>query len=270
MKILIFGAHPDDCDIHCGGLALKYTGAGHDVKFVSVTNGDTGHHVIGGGQLARRRFAEAQEAAKVAGLSEYQVLDIHNGELEPTVANRKIIIRIIREYDPDLIITHRPNDYHPDHRYTSQLVQDASYIVTVPNMAALTDFLRRPPRILYMHDRFQKPYPFSPDVAVSIDEVIERKVDMMACHQSQVFEFLPFNQGIEDQVPDDEEGRRRWLAGWRLPRFEEVAEKYRDLLIELYGKDRGSKVRYAEAYEGCEYGAGFSRDERKDLFPFFD
>ena len=269
LRILIIGAHPDDADIGCGGLALKYVSLGHTVKFLSTTNGDTGHHEIGGIELARRRYAEAQASARVAGLAEYQVLDLHNGELEPSVANRKLIIRIIREYNPDLIITHRPNDYHPDHRYTSQLVQDASYIVTVPNMVALTDILPRTPKICYMHDNFRKPLPFQPDVVVGIDDVIEQKVRMMDCHESQFYEWLPFNQGISDQVPADPEERRRWLASLRLPYFENIADAYRPVLIELYGEREGRAFRYAEAFEGCEYGAGFNKEDIPRLFPFF-
>lgn len=270
LRILVVGAHPDDADVRCGGLALKYIAQGHEVKFLSTTNGDTGHHQIGGVELARRRYAEAQAAARAAGLAEYEVLDLHTGELEPSVANRKLIIRIIREYNPDLIITHRPNDYHPDHRYTSQLVQDASYIVTVPNMVALTDFLPRTPTICYMHDRFRKPLPFQPDVVVGIDEVIAKKVEMMHCHESQFYEWLPFNRGISDQVPVDPEQRKQWLASWRLPYFENIADEYRQMLIELYGEAKGREVRYAEAFEGCEYGAGFTRDDIPSLFPFFD
>lgn len=270
LKILVIGAHPDDADIRCGGLALKYIAQGNEVKFLSTTNGDTGHHEIGGIELARRRYGEAQAAARVAGLAEYEVLDLHNGELEPSVTNRKMIIRIIREYDPDLIVTHRPNDYHPDHRYTSQLVQDASYIVTVPNMVALTDILPRTPKICYMHDWFRKPIPFQPDVVVGIDEVIEKKVEMMHCHESQFYEWLPFNQGIADQVPVDPEQRKEWLVSWRFPYFEKVANEYRQVLIELYGEQKGRDVRYAEAFEGCEYGAGFERDDIPELFPFFE
>jgi LmbE family N-acetylglucosaminyl deacetylase len=269
LKILVIGAHPDDADVRCGGLALKYIAQGHTVKFLSTTNGDTGHHKIGGVELARRRYAETQAVARMAGLAEYEVLDLHNGELEPSVANRKLIIRIILEYNPDLIITHRPNDYHPDHRYTSQLVQDASYIVTVPNMVALTDFLTRTPKICYMHDRFRKPLPFQPDVVVGIDEVIEKKIQMMHCHESQFYEWLPFNQGIADQVPVDPKQRKQWLASWRLPYFENIANDYRHVLIELYGETRGREVRYAEAFEGCEYGAGFTKDDIPALFPFF-
>ncbi|HEC62033.1 MAG TPA: PIG-L family deacetylase [bacterium] len=269
MKVLVIGAHPDDAEVRCGGLALQYTSRGHRVKFVSATNGDTGHHEIGGIELARRRYREAQAAAEVAGVHEYQILDLHSGELEPTIANRKTIIRIIREYDPDVLITHRPNDYHPDHRYTAQLVQDASYIVTVPNMVALTDIPSRLPNIFYMHDWFGKPVPFQPDVVVAIDEVIEKKIDMLHCHESQFYEWIPFNQGILDQVPVAEQERKQWLAAWRLPYFEKVADAYREQLIRLYGP-KGKTVRYAEAFEACEYGAGVTAEQAPELFPFFD
>ena len=270
LRILVFGAHPDDADIDFGGCALKYTALGHTVTFVSCTNGDTGHHEIGGIELARRRFREAQASARIAGLDAYEVLDIHSGELEPTVANRKQIIRMMREFKPDLILTHRPYDYHPDHRATSQLVLDASYIVTVPNMQALTEHLSRPLRIFYLYDKFQRPCPFRADIAVRIDEVIEKKLDMAHCHSSQMYEWLPFNQGKLERVPGEEKDRRSWLAGERLPQFAEVADSCREKLVELYGPARGRAVRYAEAFEACEYGAGFKAEELRRLFPFFD
>ena len=194
LKIIVFGAHPDDCDIKAGGIAIKYANLGHEVKFVSVTNGDAGHHEIGGVELARRRRAEAQAAGAVAGI-EYHVLDNHDGELEPTLENRKKIIRQIRNYTPDLILTHRPNDYHPDHRYTSILVQDSAYMVTVPNICTDTPALSYNPVIAYLSDNFQKPQPFSPDVVIAIDEVIEKKIDMLHCHTSQMYEWLPFKRG---------------------------------------------------------------------------
>ncbi|MYF18533.1 MAG: PIG-L family deacetylase, partial [Gemmatimonadetes bacterium] len=169
LKIIVFGAHPDDCDIKAGGIAIKYAKLGHEVKFVSVTNGDAGHHEIGGVELARRRRAETQAAGAVAG-SEDHVIDNHAGELEPTLENRKKIIRLIRNYTPDLILTHRPNDYHPDHRYTSILVQDSAYMVTVPNICTDTPALSYNPGIAYLRDNFQKPQPFSPDVVIAITD----------------------------------------------------------------------------------------------------
>ena len=246
-----------------------YNSRGHQVKFLSLTNGDTGHHRMGGMELARRRYAEAQASARVAGISEYQVLDNHTGELEPSIANRKQVIRCIREYQPDLIITHRPNDYHPDHRCTAALVMDASYIVTVPNMVALTDILPRQPVICSLADPFTRPCPFQADVVVGIDEVIERKLDMAHCHTSQVYEWLPFNSGVLEQVPASEEDRRRWLAERYRERFEEPARLYRARLIERYGEKRGQAIRFAEAFEISEYGRKPDEDLVRRLFPFF-
>lgn len=267
LKILVFGAHPDDCDIKAGGVAILYAQAGHTVRFVSVTNGDAGHHEIGGVELARRRRAEAQAAGAVAGI-EYHVLDNHDGELEPTLENRKKIIRHIRSFVPDLILTHRPNDYHPDHRYTSMLVQDSAYMVTVPNICTDTPALTHNPVIAYLSDSFQKPAPFTADVAIGIDDVIEKKMDMLHCHTSQMYEWLPFNAGKLDQVPNTPAERRQWLEH-RLAQFENVANQNRELLIELYGKERGDKIQYAEAFEGCEYGSKLTKENRGILFPFF-
>lgn len=268
LRILVFGAHPDDCDIKAGGVAAKYVRQGHYVRFVSMTNGDAGHHEIGGVELARRRRAEAEAAGRVIGV-DYQVLDNHDGELMPTLENRRQVIRIIREVQPDLIMAPRPNDYHPDHRYTSQLVQDAAYMVTVPNVVALTEHLPRNPVIVYVSDHFQKPYPFTPDVAVGIDDVIELKLDMLHCHTSQMYEWLPFNAGVLHEVPQDERARRAWLAERRLPGFRAIADRYRDLLIKLYGEERGRRIQYAEAFEACEYGAPLTPDKIPVLFPFF-
>jgi LmbE family N-acetylglucosaminyl deacetylase len=269
VNVLVFGAHPDDPDFKAGGVAVLYGRAGHRVKFVSLTNGDAGHHEIGGVELARRRRRESLEVASVLGLAEYQVLDNHDGELEPTLANRRQVIRIIREFEPDLILAPRPNDYHPDHRYASQLVQDAAYMVTVPNIVSLTDHLRRNPVIAYVSDTFQKPYPFSPDVAVDVGEAMETKLDALHCHTSQMYEWLPYNAMRDHLVPSGESERRAWLAETYQRRFADAADRYRDLLIRLYGPERGAKVRYAEAFEGCEYGAPLTPELVPTLFPFF-
>ena len=268
LNVLVFGAHPDDCDIKAGGVAALYIQQGHRVKFVSVTNGDAGHHEMGGGPLAQRRYKEAQAAAEVVGI-EYELLDNHDGELMPTLENRYKIIRAIREFRPDLIMTHRPNDYHPDHRYTSTLVQDAAYMVTVPNICALTPHLDKNPVIAYLSDGFMKPYPFTPDVVVGIDAVVEQKIDMLHCHVSQFYEWLPYNGGSLASVPTGASERRAWLAKRLLNRFEDVAEKHRDVLIALYGEEAGAQIKYAEAFEGCEYGSALTADNIPTLFPFF-
>lgn len=269
LNVLVFGAHPDDPDMKAGGLAALYARQGHRVKFVSLTNGDCGHHELGGAALARRRHGEAQRVAKTLGLADYQVLDVPDGGLEPSLANRETVIRIIREFKPDLILTPRPNDYHPDHRYASALVQDAAYMVTVPNVVPLTPHLRRNPVIAYVADDFQKPYPFSPDVVIAVDDVVEQKLDAIHCHTSQVYEWLPYNANREGEVPSSERERRAWLARVYLPSFEAIANRYRDLLVKLYGPAYGARVRYAEAFEGCEYGTRLTPELVPVLFPFF-
>jgi len=267
LNILIIGAHPDDAEESCGTAAL-YIAAGHTVKLVSVTNGDAGHQTMGGGELMRRRAEEARKSGKILGV-DYQLLDNHDGELLPTLENRRKIIRIIREFHSDIVITHRTNDYHPDHRNTGQLVLDAAYMVTVPNICPETPILKINPVFLFASDNFSKPTPFTPDVVVGIDQTIEKKIDMYDCHISQFYEWLPWNDGIIDQVPKGIAERREWMAISRRHEAELLANKYREKLIELYGQDQGKKIRFAEAFEDSEYGTRITKENIKVLFPFF-
>ena len=95
LNIIVFGAHPDDCDIRAAGTAVKWVKAGHRVRFVSLTNGDAGHQTEGGAALGRRRRAEAEESGRRLGV-EYVVLDNHDGELLPDLQVRGQRIRHIR------------------------------------------------------------------------------------------------------------------------------------------------------------------------------
>jgi LmbE family N-acetylglucosaminyl deacetylase len=217
--------------------------------------------------LAQRRRAEAAAAGAVIGAT-YDLLDNHDGELLPTLGNRCSVIRLIRAFHPDLVLTHRPNDYHPDHRYTSQLVQDAAYMVTVPAIVPDTPHLARNPVIAYLPDDFQKPYPFRPSVVVDVGAVLEQIVAMLHCHQSQFYEWLPYNVGCLDQVPADDTARRDWLAADLRARLRRRADLYRDLVHSTYGPERGTRVEYLEAFEGCEYGAPLDEAARRRLFPF--
>lgn len=267
LRILAIGAHPDDCDLKAGGVAIMYASLGHTVQFVSVTNGDAGHHEMGGGALAKRRREEARRAGRVAGI-DYLVLDNHDGELEPTLANRRQIIRLIREFRPDLIMTHRPNDYHPDHRYTSQLVQDAAFMVTVPNVVSDTPHMEVNPVIMYFSDKFQKPGPFSPDVVIDIGPVMGRKVEMLHQHTSQFYEWLPFNGGYLGEVPAEEGERLAWLTGRMQERFAKPEdEPHQTALENLYSKEQAAKVKYVEAFEACEYGSPLREVDIPRLFP---
>ena len=264
IRVIAFGAHPDDCDIKAGGIAAKYAAAGHMVKFVSVTNGDAGHQAEGGGMLAARRRAEARESGRRLGI-EYVVLDNHDGELVPSLDVRLQIIRQIREWDADIVIAPRPNDYHPDHRYTGVLVQDASYMVTVPNIASDTPAIRKNPLFLYFSDRFSRPQAFRPDIVVSIDDVIDTKYAALDAHVSQFYEWLPWHSGILDQVPKDSEGRLAWL---KSARNFSIREGWRDTARARYG-DAADQIENAEAFEVTEYGVQPDEDEIRRLLPFF-
>ncbi len=264
LRIIAIGAHPDDCDIRFGGTAAKFAKAGHAVKFLSVTNGDAGHHEMGGGILAKRRHAETQEAARRLGIAEYEVLDNPDGELLPTLEVRKQIIRAIREWKADIVLGPRPNDYHPDHRYTGVLMQDAAYMVVVPNLVSDVPALRKNPVFMYYQDGFQKPAPFRPDVVVALDDVWETKVNALDAHVSQMYEWLPWVDGILDRVPKDPAARKKWLAESRAPR---VPDEVRKALEKRYGAEKGRQVKYYEAFELCEYGRRASLEELNQIFP---
>jgi LmbE family N-acetylglucosaminyl deacetylase len=264
LRVIAFGAHPDDCDGRAGGLAAKYAAAGHSVKFVSVTNGDAGHHEQGGGMLAKRRRAEALEAGRRIGI-EYEVLDNHDGELLPTLEVRRQIIRKIREWQADIVLGPRPNDYHPDHRNTGILVQDAAYTVTVPNLVTDTPALRKNPVFLYFSDGFTRPQPFRPDIVVSIDEVIDKKIDMLDAHVSQMYEWLPWHAGKLAEVPKDPAARKKWLLAQRPSR---VPPEWKQALEKWYGA-KAATIQHAEAFEITEYGRRPDEAEIRKLFPFF-
>lgn len=263
LNIVVLGAHPDDCEGDAGGLALLYAQMGHRVKFVSLTNGDAGHFAKGGGELARIRYAEAQEAGKRLGVLEYTVLNNHDGELMPTLENRLKVIKEIRNWDADVVIGPRPNDYHPDHRNTAILMQDAAYLVIVPNIAPEVPPLKKNPVFLFAADRFQKPNPFEADVVIDIDEVFEQKIYGMAAHESQYFEWLPWTSGTLESIPDDEAGRLEYLA--RRRNFA-PSKSIRESLREWYG-DKADGIQHVEAFEICEYGKQPGKSELLRLFP---
>jgi len=266
LRIIAFGAHPDDCDGKAGGVAAKWAALGHHVKFVSVTNGDAGHQSEGGGALARRRRSEAQEAGRRIGIDEYETLDNHDGELLPTLQVREQIIREIRRWNADIVLAPRPNDYHPDHRYTGQLVQDSAYMVVVPNVCPNTPALRKNPAFFYFQDGFQRPYPFHPDVVVSIDDVMEKKIRMLDAHASQEYEWLPWVDGRLEEVPKDSAARLEWFRQKQMS--QRLSPELREAARKWYGR-QADEIRSVEAFQLCEYGARPSDAELRRLFPFF-
>jgi LmbE family N-acetylglucosaminyl deacetylase len=263
IRVIMIGAHPDDCDQDGGGTAILFAKMGYAVKFVSVTNGDAGHQAMKGTELAKRRYAEAQEAGRRFGVA-YDVLDNHDGQLMPSLEVRFQVIKEIREWNADIVIAPRPNDYHPDHRYSGVLVQDAAYMVAVPDIVPETPALKKNPVFLYFQDGFQRPNPFRPDIAVDITNVFSQKIHALDAHESQMYEWLPWIGHYADQVPSNKADREKWLAQTRdikiTPAVKATLEKW-------YGKDKAAQVQHAEAFEICEYGAQPGDEELKKLFP---
>jgi len=264
LHIIIIGAHPDDPE-KVAGTAYKWAQLGHDVLMVSLTNGDAGHQTIKAKELAKIRREEARKAGEIIGVR-YITLDNHDGQLMPTYENRLEVIRIIREQKADIVIFPRPYDYHPDHRYTGALVLDAAYMVTVPTILPEVPHLQKNPLFLFMSDGFIHPEPFKADVCIDIDDVIEKKIDMYHQHKSQMYEWLPFNRGALDQVPESDSARRVWLGETR--KGGSNATPYRDKLIEYYGNEKGTKIKYCEAFQDSGYGTRLTGENISYYFPF--
>jgi len=264
VRVIIIGAHPDDCEYTAGGIAALYTRMGHKVKFVSMTNGNKGHHLMKPDELAARRSKEAQEVARILGV-EYEIMNNDDGELTPALANRFAVIQLICDWEADVVISHRTNDYHPDHRNTGIIVQDAAYMIGVPLMNPQGKPLRKPVVFLYMPDGFQKPTPFSPDIVIDITTVAEKKADALCANVSQMYEWLPWIEGWENELPSDPAQWRqfvgnRFLSDSKIDLFKKAATKW-------YSSAQLKNIRYVEAFEICEYGSRPGKEEIKRLFP---
>ncbi|MDD5678211.1 MAG: PIG-L family deacetylase [Kiritimatiellae bacterium] len=252
-RLLVIAAHPDDCDILCGGTAIKWAAAGHIVKFVSATNGDTGHVVLSRAETVKARKKEAAASRKMSGIFEYQVLD-HPCGIEATLKNREKMIRLIRNFKPDVVLSHRLCDYHPDHRATAQLVLDTAYVVMVPHNCEDTPIPEKTPVYGHLYDSFLDPRPFRIDAAIEFDSVLEKKLKVMECHRTQFYEWLPWSLGRRDfdaaKLSDAE--KRLWLLSF-LERFKKGADEARPILCRSLGNKAGGKVVMAELFEQSPY-----------------
>lgn len=266
IHFMFIGAHPDDADIKAGGTAIKFLEARHKVTFVSLTNGDAGHQSMSREDLAKRRKLESQAVEKYLGI-EYIVWTNHDGELQVTLENREKLITLIREKKPTIIVTHRPNDYHADHRNTSLLVQDASYLLAVPNVCPTTPSIEYNPIILYSADNFSKPYPFIPNIFIDITNVYDKKMRALSLHESQVFEWLPFVEKRDQDIPKSKQDRLEWLKKSRHSNTGNV-NKNLPILKKLLTPDKFNKIKYIEAFEACEYGDKLTKDNIQDIIPF--
>jgi N-acetylglucosamine malate deacetylase 1 len=266
LRIIAFGAHPDDAELKAAGVAALWASQGHKVKFVSMTNGDIGHFSQAGGPLAQRRTAEVKECARILGI-ETEVLDIHDGELMPTLENRRTVARLIRDWQADIVMGHRPYDYHADHRYTGVLLDDAAVVVVAPFFVPDTKPTPRNPLFFYYSDGFEHPARFVPTMVVDIDAVVDKKWQCISAMPSQFGDKDSWQARTRPDVPDSETERPKYLLKLAQDRTAAVANQYRDRLVELYGEERGRKVRYAEAFQLGQYGRQANIEELKTLFP---
>ncbi|MEO2019498.1 MAG: PIG-L deacetylase family protein [Fuerstiella sp.] len=265
-RLLILGAHPDDAEFHGGGLAAIYRQLDRTVKLVSVTDGAAGHHERSPAELIPLRRAEAAAAGAVIGAT-YETWNFPDGGLEPTLDVRHRIIREIREFQPDLVLTHRSCDYHPDHRSVGQCLQDASYMVTVPHVVPDVQALRKDPVVAYLPDLFTRPAPMRADVIIDISEQMPTIARMLACHRSQVFEWLAYEADILDTVPDDEAEKLAWVQSWAAGHVCLRADRLRDELVIRCGDVRGRNIEFIEMFEISEYARQPDSESIRRLFP---
>jgi LmbE family N-acetylglucosaminyl deacetylase len=266
LRIIAFGAHPDDAELKASGVAALWAAQGAKVKFVAMTNGDVGHFAEAGGPLAKRRKAEVAECARILGI-ENEVFDIHDGELESTLEYRKRMARAIRDWQADIVMGHRPYDYHPDHRYTGVLMDDTAVVVAAPFFVPDTPPTKRNPVYMYYSDNFQDPKPFTPTLVVGIDDVAEKKWKCISAMPSQFGDKDSWQARTLPNVPQSDGERQAFLVDIVKNRGSALANQYRDRLIALYGKERGEKIKYAEAFQLGQYGRQASLEELKGMFP---
>jgi LmbE family N-acetylglucosaminyl deacetylase len=265
LRVVALGAHPDDAELKFAGTAALMAAQGHKVKLVALTNGDVGHFAQAGGPLAQRRKAEVTACHAKLGV-ETDVLDIHDGELMPDLETRKKVASIIRDFQADIVLSHRPWDYHPDHRNVGRLADDTAVVVAAPFFVPYTPPTKRNPIYLYYSDNFQKPYPFDPIVAVGFDDVAEKKWACIGDMPSQFADADSWQARYRGNAPADPVARAAQILEGVKQRDAAIANRYRSLLTKLYGDQKGGAIKYAEAFELNQYGTAATADELKQMF----
>ena len=259
LRVMVIGAHPDDPDVNMAGTIAKFASEGARVWMVSVSNGDKGHRTLPPDELAKRRYAETQASARVLGAEKYLVLDGHDCELEVTMEWKRKLTKLIREFAPHLIFTHRTCDYHADHRAVAQLVMDVAYFLGVPYWCPESPVPDVMPAVFFMRDKFTMPRMLRPDVVVDVTDVQDIAADALCCHASQFFEWLPPEiPGAQEENPGKDgspEAKRAFVKKYWFSRKRLDAGRF-DLDCE-----------YPEVFELSEYGRQPSSAELKNMFP---
>ena len=183
MRVMAVGAHPDDIEFICAGTLARCVQRGDEVFNVVCTNGDMGHMVIPAEELGKMRTEEARRAAETVG-AEFKMLGEPDEWLFHDKRTRLLMIDAIRWANPDIIITHAPEDYHPDHRTASDLVFAASFLATVPHIETEHGAVDSLATLIYADPLAGTN--FIPEEYVDISETLDLKVQALLCHESQV------------------------------------------------------------------------------------
>ena len=261
MRVMVIGAHPDDADIYCGATAIKLAKAGAKVRFVSLCNGNKGHQTMTSPALAARRFGETQCAAKAYGIESYSVGASPDCEIEPTLELREKVTRMIREFAPHCVITHRSTDYHADHRATGTAVLDSIYMLGVPLFCPETPVPETLPFVLYSSDDFSVPRPLRADMIVPVDDVLDQLLEGWLCHVSQTSEWLLPEYGIDPATWPKDQARRKEIFRTKVREMDNRnLVLHRDEIQRVFG---GKKLWGVEVYEISEYGRAPSAGERE-------
>ena len=145
-------------------------------------------------------------------------------------------------------------------------MQDASYLVKVPLIVPNVPALQKDPVVAYMPDLFTKPQRMQPEMILNIAEHIDTIVSMLACHASQVFEWLAYEQSILETLPADQAGRAAWLKAWYTNTIRPRVSHFRDEVARAFG-DAGQALEFIEAFEISEYAHKPDEALLKQLFP---
>ncbi|MEH0157462.1 PIG-L family deacetylase [Limibacter armeniacum] len=268
LRVLVIKAHPDEAEEYAGGTAALLKEAGHAVKFLSLTNGDVGHWTMTKEAIAKRRKAEALEAGKRLGGVEYEILNYHDGELESTVEVRKEIVRVIREWNVDLIISFKPmfGGGHPDNMAAARALQEGAGLSMAPLFMPEIPALKKKPVFLFMRDYYSKSFPHKPDFVIPIDRTIEKKLASFDAHASQFYEFAPYQRGLLDEVPEGWTEKKVFLHKY-WGEFSAVSGEMKSWLENRFGKEQAATFQYAEEFEYAPFSRKMTEEEVISFFP---
>ncbi len=183
MNILAIGAHPDDIETCCGGTLAKFAKMGHKVFTATATNGNVGSSTLPMEEIAAIRKEEARRAAAVIG-AEYICLDYDDEMFFESKEARLKFIDLVRYCQADVILTHSPEDYNPDHELTSKIINDIAVMIPIEKIKTPSKPYDKIPIIVYFEPVHG--LGFVPTEYVDISDVIETKMEMCAAHASQV------------------------------------------------------------------------------------